>query len=134
MDITKLNADLTLLLAERTKLSKMSYSDSTYDDAEEALHDMEDVFNVRYGDYLEAAIGQVHKEFCPESDILLPSAYMPKAAVQNETGDYDFDAADGVLVEMEDMPALEARLVLLPNPTRVLLLTPGETLEAWVAK
>ncbi len=134
MDINKLNADLESLLENRTKLSLMAYSDSRYDDAEEELHDQEDIFNVRYGEYLEQAITKVHKEFCQESEVLLATSYIPKSAVKDVDGELQFNVNDGVLVEMDDMPALEARLVLLPNPTRILLLTPGETLEAWIAK
>jgi hypothetical protein len=134
MDIVKLNTDLNKLLEARTALSKMAYSDSQYDEAEEELHDQEDIFNVRYGDFLEGVIAQVHREFCPDSEVLLPTSYIPKAISQNSNGEQEFNVTDGVLVEMEDMPALEARLALLPNPPRVLLLTPGETLEAWVGK
>ncbi len=130
MNITELNQSLVSLLEKRTILSKLAYSDETYDEVEEELHDMEDDFTDTYGDYMEKAITKVHKEFCSESDVLLATSYLPK--VVNKVGDeYEFTANEGVLVEMDDLPALEARLLLLPSPPRMLLLTPGETIEVW---
>jgi hypothetical protein len=130
METPKLNKALIDLLEKRTELSKLKYSDPTYDDIEEELHDMEDDFTDTYGDFMEQAIAKVHKEFCSESDVLLATSYLPK--VVNKVGDdYEFTANEGVLVEMDDLPALEARLLLLPSPPRMLLLTPGETIEVW---
>ena len=40
------------ILQKRLELSKLSYSDNTYDDVEEVLHDLEDDFNEKYGDQL----------------------------------------------------------------------------------
>ena len=41
------------ILEKRLELSKLNYSDDTYDDVEEMLHDLEDDFNEKYGDQLE---------------------------------------------------------------------------------
>lgn len=130
MNTAELNKALVDLLEKRTQLSKLQYSDITYDEVEEELHDMEDDFTDTYGDYMEKAITKVHKEFCSESDVLLATSYLPKVVTKVEN-DYEFTANEGVLVEMDDLPALEARLLLLPNPPRMLLLTPGETMEVW---
>ncbi len=127
MNTVELNNALEALLEKRTQLSKLQYSDPTYDDVEEQLHDLEDDFTDTYGDYMEKAITKVHREFCSESDVLLATSYLPK--VVNKVGtEYEFTANEGVLVEMDDLPALEARLLLLPSPPRMLLLTPGETM------
>jgi hypothetical protein len=133
MNISELNKALIDILEKRTQLSKLQYSDKTYDDVEEELHDLEDDFTDTYGDYMEKAITKVHREFCSESDVLLATSYLPK--VVTKVGDqYEFTANEGVLVEMDDLPALEARLLLLPNPPQMLLLTPGETMEVWKAE
>jgi hypothetical protein len=129
-DLT-LNEALISLLAKRTQLSKLPYSDTSYDDVEEELHDMEDDFNDAFGKDLEKALNKVHREYCSESDVLLATSYMPKSVSYEESGEPIFDVNEGVLVEMDDLKALEARIVLVPNPTRILLLTPGETLEVW---
>jgi hypothetical protein len=130
MNNQELNKALVDLLEKRTELSKLQYSDETYDQIEEELHDMEDDFTDTYGDFMEKAITKVHREFCSESDVLLATSYLPKV-VKKVGDDYEFTANEGVLVEMDDLPALEARLLLLPSPPRMLLLTPGETMEVW---
>ena len=133
MNTKELNSALVEILEKRIQLSKLEYSDKTYDDVEEELHDMEDDFTDTYGDFMESAIDKVHREFCSESDVLLATSYLPKVVTKNGD-DYEFTASEGVLVEMDDLPALEARLLLLPNPARMLLLTPGETIEVWKAE
>lgn len=133
MNISDLNNAIIELLEKRTQLSKLQYSDTTYDDVEEELHDMEDDFTDTYGDFMEKAITKVHREFCSETDVLLATSYLPKV-VTKVGDDYEFTANEGVLVEMDDLPALEARLLLLPNPPKMLLLTPGETMEVWKAE
>lgn len=130
MNTQELNSALVDLLEKRIQLSKLQYSDETYDEIEEELHEMEDDFTDTYGDFMEKAIAKVHREYCSESDVLLPTSYLPK--VVNKVGDdYEFTVNEGVIVEMDDLPALEARLLLLPSPPRMLLLTPGETIEVW---
>ena len=47
------------ILQKRLELSKLSYSDDTYDDVEEVLHDLEDDFNEKYGDQLEEILDKV---------------------------------------------------------------------------
>lgn len=133
MNISELNNAIIELLEKRTQLSKLQYSDTTYDEVEEELHDMEDDFTDTYGDFMEKAITKVHREFCSETDVLLATSYLPKV-VTKVGDDYEFTANEGVLVEMDDLPALEARLLLLPNPPKMLILTPGETMEVWKAE
>jgi hypothetical protein len=130
MNNQELNSALVDLLEKRIELSKLQYSDETYDQIEEELHDMEDDFTDTYGDYMEKAITKVHREYCSESDVLLATSYLPKV-VTKVGDDYEFTVNEGVIVEMDDLPALEARLLLLPSPPRMLLLTPGETIEVW---
>ncbi len=130
MNTIELNQALVDVLDKRIQLSKLQYSDDSYDIVEEELHGMEDDFTDTFGDYMEKAITMVHREFCSETDVLLATSYLPK--VVNKVGEeYEFTANEGVLVEMDDLPALEARLLLLPSPPRMLLLTPGETMEVW---
>jgi hypothetical protein len=130
MNNQELNSALVDLLEKRIELSKLQYSDETYDQIEEELHEMEDNFTDTYGDFMEKAIAKVHREYCSESDVLLATSYLPKV-VTKVGDDYEFTVNEGVIVEMDDLPALEARLLLLPSPPRMLLLTPGETIEVW---
>jgi hypothetical protein len=132
MDISNLNKALIDILEKRIELSKLKYSDETYDEVEEELHDLEDDFTEEHGEYLEKEIEKVHKKYCSESDILLAVSYLPK--VVTKSGEiYKFKSNEGVLVEMDDPKIEEARLILLPSPVRILLLNNDKLTEVWKA-
>lgn len=121
------------ILEQRLKLSKLSYSDETYDDVEELLHDLEDDFNEKYGDELEEILEKVHIKHCPESDVLLPTAYLAKKFVETADGEIEIGKKEGVEVEWIEDPVAATRLVLLPAPTRILLMTPKSLEVVWEA-
>jgi hypothetical protein len=121
------------ILQKRLELSKLSYSDDTYDDVEEVLHDLEDDFNEKYGDQLEEVLDKVHIKHCPESDVLLPTAYLAKKFVETADGEIEIGKKEGVEVEWVENPDAAARLVLLPSPTRILLMTPKGISVVWEA-
>jgi len=140
MDVDKLNADFAELADKINELDDLDYSDERYDDLEEELHDMEDTFLEEFGDDLEAAIEQVHKEFCPNNDVLLPIAYFAKNYTRlqkDHKGRYSYDVeyGEGVPVEVKNFGGQEVKLVLVPGPAR-LLVTVGDSAkqEAWRAR
>ena len=126
MNIQKLDEDLTALALKMNKLAGMDYDDADYDQVEEEVHDLEDDVQEKYGNYLEEALEAVHNEFCPDSEVLLPIAYMAKkyeVKVDKKTGKEVFTVSqrEGVLVEVDQYLNAEARLVLAPRPTRIIL-------------
>lgn len=133
MDLAALDKDLQEIVIKKNELSEMDYNDEKYDDVEEALHDLEDVFMEKYGDFLEDALYDVHDEFCPDSEVLMPIAYMAKKYIVD--GDrFDVSFSEGVYVEMDDYPGKETKLVFLPSPTRILLQIDKDTRETvWQA-
>jgi hypothetical protein len=133
MNTIELNKALIDILEKRIELSKLKYSDKTYDDIEEELHDLEDDFTDAHGEELEKIIGKVHDKYCSDSDVLMAVSYLPK--VVTKAGDiYKFKSNEGVLVEMDDPKILEARLLLLPSPVRILLLHNEKLTEVWKAE
>ncbi|MTI23434.1 hypothetical protein, partial [Fulvivirga kasyanovii] len=97
-------------------------------------HDLEDDFLEKYGDYLEDAFHEVHDEFCPDTDVLLPIAYLPNEVIITDDG-YDVAFKEGVYVEVDDYPGKETKLVLLPKPTRIILqVDPQQKEVVWKAK
>ncbi|ALJ01033.1 hypothetical protein [Rufibacter tibetensis] len=119
MNIQELNTALVTIIQKKQELSKLSYNDNRYDDVEEELHDLEDEFNDNYGEYLEDILGDVHVKVCPDTDVLLPTAYLPETL--NGEGQVEITGKQGVWVEADAFPNKEARLVLVPNPTRIIL-------------
>jgi hypothetical protein len=119
MNVNEINQSLVALIETRQQLMNLDYSDERYDEIEEALHDMEDDFNEKFGPYLEEVLEEVHEKVCPDTDVLLPTAYLPDS-LQNE-GKAGPSSKAGVWVEADEYPNKEARLTLLPNPMRIIL-------------
>jgi hypothetical protein len=125
MNTENLNKDLVQLVLKKNELNRLGYNDPEYDTVEEELHEMEDRFIERYGKFLEDVLKSIHEEFCPDNDVLLPIAYLANKykVVQKEDGKTVFQVPlnEGVIVDVENYPDKLSRLVLLPNPTRLLL-------------
>jgi hypothetical protein len=140
MDTKGLNKALLGLIEKRNALSQLSYDDTNYDTIEEELHDLEDSFIDTYGNYLEQVLADVHSEFCPDSDVLLPTAYLAKKYENkglNPDGTtlYDVSPKEGVWVDADRFPGQQARLVFVPNPARILLMVGKQhRQEVWRAE
>ena len=119
MDIKALDKALQEIVAKRAELEKIDYNNPKYDDLEEQLHDLEDAFQVKYGEYLEEALQDIHDDLCPDNDVLMPIAYLGK----------------GIYVEADKYPGKETKLVLQPNPPRIVLTIGKDKQEVmWTAK
>ena len=132
MNTKELNTSLITIIQKKQELGQLTYDDDRYDEVEEELHDLEDDFNEKFGDYLEDILTQVHDKVCPDTDVLLPTAYLPTQLASDDNT--TISAKEGVWVDTEEFPDREARLVLVPNPTR-LVLSVGKNVrkEVWKA-
>ena len=128
MKTEDLNQALVALIEKKAELHTLTYDDARYDEVEEALHDLEDDFNDEYGDYLEAALDKVHGDLKSDTDVLLPTAYLPSDPRSAPS------PKEGVWVDSEKYPGKEARITLIPNPVRIML-TVGKQVqqELWKA-
>jgi hypothetical protein len=139
MQLDEVNKALHELVEKRNELAQLKYSDPKYDDLEEVIHDMEDDFLDAYGEYFEDILTDVHDRNFPESDVLSPIAYLVKKYTQktflpNGTVEYKVPAKEGVWVEAFEIPNKNVRLILLPNPPRLVIhLENGAQKEVWNA-
>lgn len=106
---------------KRNELQKLDYNNPKYDDLEEELHDLEDDFQDHYGDYLENVMQEVHDKVCPDTDVLLPIAYVAKSYQISGKNEFAVASSEGVFVESDNYAGKETKLVILPNPLRVIL-------------
>ena len=129
MNKEELNKALVALIEKKQELHKLPYNHDSYDDIEEELHDLEDDFNDEYGTFLEAALDKVHTDLSSDTDVLLPTAYLPSSTGGKPS------PKEGVWVDSEKYPGKEARITLVPNPTRIVL-TVGKAVqqELWKAE
>lgn len=138
MDSKNIEKEIFEIVEKKQKLSKLSYSDEKYDEIEELLHNLEDNFLEKYGSYFEKALEEVHAKHCPENDILLPIAYIANAyekVGEDKSGPlFDVAANQGVFVEVDKMPGVNTKLVIVPSPLRIVLLSPKSKEIVWKAQ
>jgi len=133
MDIDSLDRSLRQIAEMKNKLAALNYADEAYDTIEEELHTLEDDMMEKHGPYLEEAINYVHDEFCPDTEVLSPLAYLAKR-YDSENGNFKVDLNEGVPVEIDDYPGKETRLVIVPGPPRIILQIGNEGQEVvWKA-
>jgi hypothetical protein len=138
MDTEKLNDDLVNLVLKKNELSRLDYSNPEYDTVEEELHDLEDEFLRVHGKELEDVFKSIHEEFCPENEVLLPIAYLANKykVKKRHDGDIEFSVSldEGVIVDVDNYSDRLTRLVLIPNPSRILLqIDNSHSEEVWKA-
>ena len=134
VDTRALNERITILIDKKNRLNSLGYDNPSYDQLEEEIHDLEDELMDKYGNYLEDALHEVHDEYCPDSEVLLPIAYLPNIANKTAEG-YKVDFRQGAYVEVDDYPGTETKLVILPSPTRIILqINAAEQLVVWASE
>ena len=132
MDIKALEQTMIEIAEKKYDLSKLDYSNDDYDAVEEELHDLEDDLIESFGEYLEEVLYEVHDEYCPDNDVLLPTAYLAKVYVKDKEGKFDVTTDQGVIVDVDDYPGKLSRLVFLPNPIRLVLMIENQVgLVVW---
>ena len=131
MDISQLDISLKLIAEKKNQLFALDYNHEDYDQLEEQLHEIEDKLVDDFGSDLEDVFNTIHDEYCPDTDVLLPIAYLAKK-YQATKDSYDVTLDEGVPVDADDYPGKESRLVLVPGPVRILLqINNSERVEVW---
>ncbi|MFY0685587.1 MAG: hypothetical protein JXQ90_00405 [Cyclobacteriaceae bacterium] len=139
MNIEKLNNAFVAIVEKKAELKNIPITDSSRGPQELTLMEMENMFMREYGAFIEEALFNVHDEYCPDNDVLLPVAYFAsdylKKGIEG-AHQYDVSNEEGILVQADDFPGVEARLVLCPNPTRLILQGKKEMFReiVWVAR
>jgi hypothetical protein len=135
MDVKALDKAIQEIALRRNDLKKIDYNNPKYDDLEEELHDLEDSLHVKYGDYLEEVLQNVHDKYCPDTDVLFPIAYLAKSYIVNGKNEFSVANNEGVFVEVDSIPGKDTRLVIVPNPVRVILNVGKDQQQVvWTAK
>lgn len=134
MNWDKLDKELTEIVEKRNQLASMDYSDDSYDDLEEEIHDLEDDFNVEYEDVIEGQLEKIYSVLKSDTDILLPTAYIankykPLLPDANGIVSYEVGGQEGVPIESDQFDRQDVRLVLIPNPARIVMLINGRQLK-----
>ena len=139
MKVASLDKAILSLIKQKIALANMGYDHPDYDEVEENLHEKEDDFTDIFGEYLEKALQQCHDLYCNKSDVLNAIAYIPKEYKETEDEELGVSVIevgddDGILIDLNDFPNLEARMLILPSPTRIVIFSSAGEQEIWWAK
>jgi hypothetical protein len=135
MDVKELDKAIQEIALRRNALKKIDYNNPKYDDLEEELHDLEDSLHVKFGEYLEDVLQDVHDKYCPDTDVLYPIAYLAKSYSITDKNEYSVATSEGVFVEVDSIPGKDTKLVIVPNPIRVILNVGKDQQQiVWTAK
>jgi hypothetical protein len=135
MDVKELDKAIQEIAIRRNALKKVDYNNPKYDDLEEELHDLEDSLHVKFGEYLEDVLQDVHDKYCPDTDVLYPIAYLAKSYTINDKNEFSVATTEGVFVEVDSIPGKDTKLVIVPNPVRVILnVGKDQQQTVWTAK
>ncbi len=135
MDIQALDKAVQQIAIRRNELKKIDYNNPKYDDLEEELHDLEDSLHIKFGDYLEEVLQNVHDKYCPDTDVLFPIAYLAKSYTVKGKDEFAVANSEGVFVEVDSIPGKDTKLVIVPNPLRVILNVGKDQQQVvWTAK
>jgi len=140
MNWEKIDQELTEIVQQRNQLSALEYSDESYDDLEEQLHELEDDFNENYEEILAPELEKIYAKLKSDSDVLLPTAYLAnfyQEMLPDAKGNitYEVTGNQGVPIESDQLGKVDLRIVLVPNPVRFVLLINGKQLkELWKSR
>lgn len=138
MNIKNLNQAFVQIAEKKNELFRYAKRDEQYEKLKNDLDQMQKEFQHEFGSYIEEALFNVHDEFCPDNEVLKPISYFADNYVSSDRGEdaYDVGQNEGVPVEADDFPGINARLVLVPGPTRLVLQGAKESFKeiVWVAR
>ena len=120
----QINQVLENIVLFRNQISELKNSDSSFNSLSKKLQEAEQQFTTHYSTQLHEILLDVHDELCPDNDVESPLKYIASQYHISKDGSansYFVDPSEGLQVHMDDYPNKPTRLVLLPNPFRVVL-------------
>ena len=124
MNIENLNQAFAEIAEKKSKLSQTESGSEERNLLAREISVLEDDFRLEYGSYLEEVLFNVYDEYCSDDQVQsLTSYFADTYQIHSKGTNLNFDVADdeGVEVHAEDFPGIQARLVLVPNPVRLIL-------------
>jgi len=135
MKFDEISKALEEIIDLRNQAFQLNHGDAKLQAIESKLGRLESELLSKYGTQLHEVLLDVHDELCPDNDVLSPTNYIASYYTVTPNGKgmkYEVDNDAGVLVQMDDFPKQPTKLVLVPNPLRVVLnINAGHREEVW---
>ncbi|MCS7004840.1 MAG: hypothetical protein NZM38_05890 [Cytophagales bacterium] len=132
MSFQKANKLLVDIIKCRLELSQLAYNDPKYDEIEDRLHILEDIFENDFGKTLKKVIQEVYEKYSSKEKVLSPISYIAREYYLVDQETYHCNAQQGILVKMPKLTDKPLRLAFLPNPLRLIVsLDENNQYEIW---
>lgn len=118
-----LNEDLIDLVEVKNRVSSLENASREYDSIRRLFEKMSEYFNAKYGVTMEQIMFEIYDELCPDDEIQPIDKYLA-SHYDKRSEEYDAPLDEGVVVHLDDFSFKEGRLILLPNPARIVLQNP----------
>lgn len=121
--MSSLNEDLIDLVEVKTRVSTLTETSREYDSIRRLFEKISQYFNLKYGMTLEQVMFEIYDELCPDDEVKPIEEYLASHYEKGNDG-YEASSDEGVVVHLDDFSFKEGRLVILPNPARIVLQDP----------
>lgn len=108
------------------ELSSANLTSAAAEDRQQVLASLMKCFNQDYYYPLKEVLDDIYDEYSPDYEALMPANYIAKEYMHVD-GQWSVAKAAGVAMHIDEFDAqAEPKLVLLPNPARLVLMTTTE--------
>ena len=117
------NEDLHELVEIKTYEVKLMEEPEHHSLAVKVLDKKVSHFNEKYDFTMQNIMFEIYDELCPDDEIKPIGEYLADHYTMS-SGKYDAPLDEGVVVHLDDFSFKEGRLLLLPDPARIVLQNP----------
>lgn len=132
IDTSAIDRAIIDLIAQRVKTAAIK-NNSKQAAENQKLKQLEQEFTTNYGEQLRSILEEVYDDLCPDDEVQAPLNYLAenyKIVSQNGKGNmYDVSHHEGVSVEVDEYGQAPTKMVILPNPLRIVLNIDAHTKE-----
>ena len=132
IDTSAIDRAISNLIAQKVKTAATKDAKSQVAENQK-LKNLEQEFTANYGEQIRTILEEVYDDLCPDDVVQAPLNYLAKeykVISQNNKGDiYDVSHHEGVPVEVDEYGQAATKMVILPNPLRIVLNIDAHTKE-----
>ncbi len=121
-----MSVDLQRLVEVKSQAASFKENNGEFKSIQKMFERMSRHFQEKYNLSMQDILFDIYDEYCPDDEIEPLKNYLAEHYQANENG-FDVPLDEGVLVHVDDFEFTEARLVLLPDPARIVLQHAGSS-------
>jgi hypothetical protein len=112
------------IISLRTEIENTNEAEKKLAQLEKLKH-LEQDFTFNFGEQLRTILEDVYDDLCPDAEVQAPLDYLAKhykVVSHNSKGNmYAVSHKEGIPVEVDEYGQADTKMVILPNPLRIIL-------------